>query len=204
MEHACVNPYCKCEDCDCEPPCACGLVIVGHGTEEVWDAGAGELRYTVTSRYRHQPQRRRGRSEYDHDDAAGHDHGDRGGGDHGGEITIADPEALLAESLGDDSRQASVRASYRATSTSTGHAHEHASVRTAVHNGHTIEIRTSYDVRIDGEPLEAHMGVSDDGNVHYHGLPNYSEASAIDLMRRVIDAFPDDYPPRGGPENGEE
>ena len=43
--------------------------------------------------------------------------------------------------------------------------------------------------------MEAHLGVGNDGNVHYHGLPNYSEASAIDLMRRVIDAFPDDYPP---------
>ena len=95
---------------------------------------------------------------------SGHDHGDHGGGDDRGEITIGDPEALLAESLGDDSRQTSVRASYRATSSSTGHAHDQASVRTAVHNGHTIEIRTSYDVRIDGEPLEAHMGVSDDGN----------------------------------------
>ena len=203
MEHACVNPYCKCEDCDCEPPCTCGLVIVGHSTEEVWDAGAGELRYTVTSRYRHQPQRRRGRSEYDHDDAAGHDHGDGGGGDHGGEITIADPEELLAESLGDDSRQARCVPAFARRHRRPG-GHEHTSVRTAVHNGHTIEILTSYDVRIDGEPLEAHMGVSDDGNVHYHGLPNYFEASAIDLMRRVIDAFPEDYPPRGGPENGEE
>ena len=93
---------------------------------------------------------------------------------------------------------------HRVDRLSTDHPHEHASVRTAEHNGHTIEIRTSYDVRIDGEPLEAHIGVSDDGNVHYHGLPNYTEASAIDLMRRVIDAFPDDYPPRGEPENGAE
>ena len=80
-------------------------------------------------------------------------------------------------------------------SAAAAHAHGHPSVRTAEHNGHTIEIRTTYDVRIDGEPMEAHLGVGNDGNVHYHGLPNYSEASAIDLMRRVIDAFPDDYPP---------
>ena len=52
MDHACVNPYCSCHDCDCEPPCTCGLVKVGHFTDEV-DAGTGELRYTVTSRYRH-------------------------------------------------------------------------------------------------------------------------------------------------------
>lgn len=119
-------------------------------------------------------------------------------------MQIGDPAELLADSLRDDVRQAAVLASYRETSAAAGHAHEHPSVRTAEHNGHTIEIRTTYDVRIDGEPMEAHLGVSNDGNVHYHGLPNYSEASAIDLMRRVIDAFPDDYPPHAGHENGAE
>ena len=189
MEHACVNPYCSCDDCDCEPPCSCGLVLVGHTTDEVWDAGTGELTYTVTSRYRHQP-------------GGGHDHGGGTAISDGTSNTlplravqIGDPAELLAESLGDDVRQAAVLASYRETSATAEHAHDHPSVRTAEHNGHTIEIRTTYDVRIDDEPMEAHLGVGNDGNVHYHGLPNYSEASAIDLMRRVIDAFPDDYPP---------
>jgi hypothetical protein len=200
MEHACVNPYCSCQNCKCEPPCTCGLVKVEHLTDEAWDAGTQELRYTVTSRYRHQPgPARRARGG---DESAEHDHGH----DHDGEPDapgVGDPEELLAESLGDATRQASVLASRRAASP-TEHPHEHASVRTAEHNGHTIEIRTTYDVRIDGEPLEAHIGVGNDGNVHYHGLPNYTEASAVDLMRRVIDAFPDDYPPRAGHESGAE
>jgi hypothetical protein len=181
------------------------LVLIGHTTDEMWDAGLGELSYTVTSRYRPNHRRRRRQSEYDDGDGGRHNHLDQPAG--GGE-TIADgssntvsvpqigePAELLAESLQDDVRQAAVLASYREASTATNHAHAHPSVRTAEHNGHTIEIRTTYDVRIDGEPMEAHLGVGNDGNVHYHGLPNYSEASAIDLMRRVIDAFPDDFPP---------
>jgi hypothetical protein len=191
MEHACVNPYCSCDDCDCEPPCSCGLVLIGHTTDELWDAGTGELTYTVTSRYRHAPRRRRRQSEYDDGDAAGHDHREP----LPRVVQIGDPADLLADSLRDDVREAAVLASYREASAAAGHAHGHPSVRTAEHKGHTIEIRTTYDVRIDGEPMEAHLGVSNDGSVHYHGLPNYSEASAIDLMRRVIDAFPDDYPP---------
>ena len=110
-------------------------------------------------------------------------------------VEIGEPLELLAASLDVDARQAAVLTSYREGSVTSAHSHGLPSVRTAEHNGHTIEIRTTYDVRIDGQPMEAHLGVGNDGNVHYHGLPNYSEASAIDLMRRVIDAFPDDYPP---------
>ena len=184
MEHACVNPYCSCEDCGCTPPCTCGLAKVGHRTEEVWDAGVQELRYTVTSSYRPRP-RGSGRGD------GGHRHG---GGGEPEPVAIGEPAELLAESLLDESRHAAVLASHQESPPLT-HPGGHPSVRTAVHNGHTIEIRTTYDIRIDGEPLEAHVSVSDIGSVHYHGLPNYAEASAVDLMRRVIDAFPDDYPP---------
>ena len=46
------------------------------------------------------------------------------------------------------------------------------------------------------------MGVADDGTVHYHGLPNYADGSAVDLLRRLIDAFPADYPDLTDPEEG--
>ncbi|MEM7378944.1 MAG: hypothetical protein AAF460_15755 [Pseudomonadota bacterium] len=81
-----------------------------------------------------------------------------------------------------------------------GHAAHGESVRTAQHKGHIIEIRTRYDVSIDGVPLAGHMEVDDDGRVHYHGLPNYSTDSGLDLIERVIDAFPDDFPPRSSRE----
>ena len=70
------------------------------------------------------------------------------------------------------------------------------SVREAVHRGRHIVVKTHYDITIDGKPLGAHLGVSDDGSVHYHGLPNYAFASMMDLVRKVIDAsgaeLPDD------------
>ena len=68
--------------------------------------------------------------------------------------------------------------------------------RTAIHRGKKIEIETTYKILIDGEPLRAHVSVLEDGRVRYHGLPNYSFSSAIDLARQTIETFsaplPDD------------
>ena len=66
--------------------------------------------------------------------------------------------------------------------------------RTAIHRGKKIEIETTYKILIDGEPLGAHVSVHDDGRVRYHGLPNYSFSSAIDLARQAIEAFSDPLP----------
>ena len=189
--HECVNPYCDCyPSCGCEAPCTCGLVLVGHTSDEQWDATNGELRYTVTDRYRHAGPVRRG----DPATAA------PPGAEHGGGIeeVVGDAGELLAESSQAADRRSPVIDRYRTLPAAhAGHPQE--TVRTADYRGHAIEIRTSYQVTIDGEPLSAHLLVSDDGNVHYHGLPNYTAASAIELMERVVDAFPDDYPPRPGP-----
>ena len=76
-----------------------------------------------------------------------------------------------------------------------GHDGPNVSIRTSTHNGYEIEIRTSYEIKIGGEPLEGHMGVGSDGRVHYHPIPNYSAASMVELVESVVDAFPDDYPP---------
>ena len=80
-------------------------------------------------------------------------------------------------------------------------AHDHPveTVRTAIHHGHRIVVRTRYSVEVDGRPLDGHLAVTDDGSVHYHTLPNYSFGSALDLVKQVIDSFPDDF---GGPAEG--
>jgi hypothetical protein len=188
----CVNPYCDCSPCHCAP-CRCGLVLVGRTNDEQWDATNGELRYTVTSRYRHDP-RREGASPGD--DAGGHPHGPVE------EDALGDAEELLADSSRGNERRDAVL-DRRAALPSAGHgAHPQETVRTALYRGHAIEIRTSYQVTIDGEALSAHLMVNDEGNVHYHGLPNYSAASAIELMERVIDSFPEDYPPQGPADEG--
>ena len=69
------------------------------------------------------------------------------------------------------------------------HSDTTATTRTATHRGKSIEVETTYRILIDGEPLGAPVSVLDDGRVHYHGLPNYSFSSALDLARKTIDMF---------------
>jgi hypothetical protein len=69
------------------------------------------------------------------------------------------------------------------------------SVREADYEGHHIVIRTTYTITVDRVPITGHMGVTNDGQVHYHPVPNVSFASAVDLVKRLIDVFPDDFPP---------
>jgi hypothetical protein len=71
--------------------------------------------------------------------------------------------------------------------------------READYKGHHIVVRTKYEVEVDGRPLMGHMGVSDAGSVHYHPVPNLSFASALDMVRKIIDVFPDDFGPGAGP-----
>lgn len=68
-----------------------------------------------------------------------------------------------------------------------------ASLREADYKGHHIVVRTTYDIQVDGRAVTGHMGVTDDGRVHYHPVPNVSFPSALDMVRRLIDVFPDDF-----------
>ena len=62
------------------------------------------------------------------------------------------------------------------------------SVRKEDYRGHAIRIETTYKVIVDGEPLNSHTQVLDDGTVHCHDFPNYSFTSALDMVRKMIDA----------------
>ena len=66
-------------------------------------------------------------------------------------------------------------------------------VRRFTYRGHEIEIVTRYEVRIDGDAWDQHLEVLQDGSVTYHGLPQYAVASAVDLIRTVID-YEEDAP----------
>ena len=70
-------------------------------------------------------------------------------------------------------------------------------IRKAEHKGHHIIVRTHYEIEVDGHMVMGHMGVTNDGHVHYHPLPNLSFASAIDLVKQLIDTFPDDFAKKG-------
>ena len=74
-----------------------------------------------------------------------------------------------------------------------GHAMQEV-IRTDEYNGHAIEIRSTYMITVDGKPVTAHMHVDNDGNVICHAIPVYRSASMIDVVHRLIDVFPDDFP----------
>jgi hypothetical protein len=66
------------------------------------------------------------------------------------------------------------------------------------YQGHHITVKTTYHMEVDGKPLMGHLAVTNEGQVQYHGLPNYSFDSAIFLIRKLIDTFPDDFKAGGG------
>jgi hypothetical protein len=68
------------------------------------------------------------------------------------------------------------------------------SLREADYKGRRITIRTTYHIEVDGKAVEGHLGVTNDGRVHYHAVPNLSFASAVDLVKQLIDTFPEDFP----------
>lgn len=75
-----------------------------------------------------------------------------------------------------------------------------ATMREAEYKGHHIVVRTTYEIRVDGTPVTGHTAVTNDGQVHYHPIPNISFASAIDLVKQLIDVYPDDF--AGGEHDG--
>lgn len=74
-----------------------------------------------------------------------------------------------------------------------GHTTAMETTREANYGGHHIVVRTTYQIEVDGMPIRGHMGVTNDGQVHYHAVPNLGFASAIDLVKQLIDTFPDDF-----------
>ena len=64
------------------------------------------------------------------------------------------------------------------------------------YEGHQISIRTIYRIEVDGKTLWVPLGLDNDGQLHCHSLPNYQSPSAVDMVKRLIDNFPDDFKPR--------
>lgn len=87
-----------------------------------------------------------------------------------------------------------------------GHEGPIETVRETTYRNHHIVVRTTYSITVDDVAVEGHLGVSNDGQVHYHAIPNLGFASAMELVKKVIDTFPEDfgesYGDDGEPENG--
>ena len=80
---------------------------------------------------------------------------------------------------------------------SSKHVHEsHAAsaVRTAEHTGHRIEIKTTYEIKIDGKPFAGYVMVDENGHLHCHSIPYETYGSAVDFVKSLIDIYPDSFP----------
>jgi hypothetical protein len=71
------------------------------------------------------------------------------------------------------------------------------SVREDDFDGHHIVITTTYEITVDDNPLAVHIGLSNDGSAHCHGLPAYQFMSVVDLVRTLIAYFPEEFTPAG-------
>lgn len=71
--------------------------------------------------------------------------------------------------------------------------HEATAIREFSHDGHKVKITTTYQVEVDGQPVRSHFSVDEDGRVYTHATPFVTYASAIDLMKAVIDFYPDSF-----------
>ncbi|EJL95213.1 hypothetical protein PMI18_05404 [Pseudomonas sp. GM102] len=80
--------------------------------------------------------------------------------------------------------------------------HEARTVREINHKGHVVRIVTTYQVEVDGAPVQAHLFVDDAGQVHTHATPFVTYGSALDLMTAVIDAYPESFA-KGDGDGGE-
>jgi hypothetical protein len=76
-----------------------------------------------------------------------------------------------------------------------GHDHGHGleAVRQAEHRGHRIVIKTCYEITVDGQPVTTHLSLGNDGTLRTHAMPNYAFSSAVDLVKKIIDLFPDEF-----------
>ncbi len=72
-------------------------------------------------------------------------------------------------------------------------------IREGDHRGHHIVVKTTYEISVDGRKVLGHLGVSNDGHVHYHPIPNLSFASALDMVKAIIDVFPHQFDARKRP-----
>jgi hypothetical protein len=74
-----------------------------------------------------------------------------------------------------------------------GHEGHFVSVREAEYKGHKITVRTHYEIKVDGKPISGHIYVDNSGRVSSHAMPAYSFVSTVDLIKKLIDAFPANF-----------
>lgn len=187
-----LNPHCLCDPCTCTPPCTCGLQKRESKTHTSWDADNHMLTHTVSDIYRPVSRNQAavvGPSQHNPANHKQHSNTETT------RVKTADEALAQLDSI--ISRKQHFLEKYQLEDEFSDHHNANAvSVRTANHKGYDIEIRTHYEISVDGEPLDIHIQVSPDGKVHCHSIPNYQSNSTVDLIRAIVDNFRDDFPPK--------
>jgi hypothetical protein len=70
----------------------------------------------------------------------------------------------------------------------------HEIVRTDTYQGRRIVVRTTYEIEVDGKAVTTPMHIDNDGNVVCHAIPVYQSVSMVEVVHRLIDVFPEDFP----------
>lgn len=102
---------------------------------------------------------------------------------------------MTADQPPDDELFERLRGGYDLTEGIPPAGHDHGSVRRVEHAGHRLEIHTHYRIFIDGAEFPDPIHVADDGTVHYHGIPQYSAPSAVDLVKVIAERLEEGEPP---------
>src|SRR5947209_574638 len=71
-------------------------------------------------------------------------------------------------------------------------------VREEDYKGHHIVVSTTYKITVDNTEVTGHIMLTNEGQVQYHGLPNHSFDSTIDLVKALVDNFPEDFEKKKG------
>lgn len=67
------------------------------------------------------------------------------------------------------------------------------SVRQFTHQGHKVTITTKYKIEIDGKSVHLHASVDQEGRLRCHSIPYDSYPSANQLVKQLIDKFPEAF-----------
>ena len=82
-----------------------------------------------------------------------------------------------------------------------GHGHGHAvaisTEREAMHAGCHIRVKTTYEISVNGQPFAGHVVVGNDGQMYTHACPYTDFPSAIDMMKHLVDVYPEFFTPCG-------
>lgn len=71
-----------------------------------------------------------------------------------------------------------------------------AGMRKTEYQGHRIRIKTSYEITVDGVPFQGHAVLDADDRICSHACPYQSFDSMLNLMKHLIDLYPESFQER--------